>query len=69
MIKVKLLKFWIFYKRIKWIFFEKQAQYYKELVAGISNMGVNILLDPKNTMALERRFMNFDFSKIISLTF
>ncbi|EWS72560.1 hypothetical protein TTHERM_000630609 (macronuclear) [Tetrahymena thermophila SB210] len=46
-----------------------KAQYYKQIVSGVSNMFVDILVKPHSILGLNPKFMNFDFNSIISLNF
>ncbi|KAL4493335.1 hypothetical protein ABPG73_007142 [Tetrahymena malaccensis] len=46
-----------------------KAQYYKQTVQGVSNMGVKILIQPDHKLNLNPNLMNFDFNSIISLNF
>ncbi|KAL4511063.1 hypothetical protein ABPG73_008141 [Tetrahymena malaccensis] len=46
-----------------------KAQYYKQMVGGVSDMSVNISIQPGYLLNLNPNLMNFDFNKIISLTF
>ncbi|KAL4511061.1 hypothetical protein ABPG73_008139 [Tetrahymena malaccensis] len=46
-----------------------KAQYYKQMVSGVSDMSVNISIQPGYLLNLNPNLMNFDFNKIISLTF
>ncbi|EWS75587.1 transmembrane protein, putative (macronuclear) [Tetrahymena thermophila SB210] len=45
------------------------AQYYQQMINGVSNMGVDILIQPGSILDLNSNFMNFDFNSIISLNF
>ncbi|EAR87182.2 transmembrane protein, putative (macronuclear) [Tetrahymena thermophila SB210] len=46
-----------------------KAQYYKQMVNGVSDMSVNIVIQPGFLLNLNPNLMNFDFNKIIQLTF
>ncbi|EAR91473.2 transmembrane protein, putative (macronuclear) [Tetrahymena thermophila SB210] len=46
-----------------------KAQYYKQIVSGVSNMFVDILVVPNRILNLNSKLMNFDFNSIISLNF
>ncbi|EAR96614.2 transmembrane protein, putative (macronuclear) [Tetrahymena thermophila SB210] len=46
-----------------------KAQYYKQIVSGVSDMSVNIYINPDNEYNLNPNLMNFDFNSIISLFF
>ncbi|KAL4461937.1 hypothetical protein ABPG74_000782 [Tetrahymena malaccensis] len=46
-----------------------KAQYYKQIVNGVSNMNVEIFIQPDQVLNLNPNLMNFDFNSIISLNF
>ncbi|KAL4461591.1 hypothetical protein ABPG74_016215 [Tetrahymena malaccensis] len=46
-----------------------KAQYYKQIIVGVSNIGVDVLIEPGSILDLNKNFMNFDFNSIISLNF
>ncbi|KAL4477559.1 hypothetical protein ABPG74_002709 [Tetrahymena malaccensis] len=46
-----------------------KAQYYKQIVSGVSDMSVRIYITPDNEYNLNPNLMNFDFNSIISLFF
>ncbi|KAL4493336.1 hypothetical protein ABPG73_007143 [Tetrahymena malaccensis] len=46
-----------------------KAQYYKQMVNGVSDMSVEILIQPDQVLNLNPNLMNFDFNSIISLNF
>ncbi|EAR87179.2 transmembrane protein, putative (macronuclear) [Tetrahymena thermophila SB210] len=46
-----------------------KAQYYQQIINGVSNMDVNFSIEPGYFLNLNPNLMNFYFNKIISLTF
>ncbi|KAL4461594.1 hypothetical protein ABPG74_016218 [Tetrahymena malaccensis] len=46
-----------------------KAQYYKQIVYGVSDMSVEILINPGHMLKLNPNLMNFDFNSIISINF
>ncbi|KAL4493334.1 hypothetical protein ABPG73_007141 [Tetrahymena malaccensis] len=50
-------------------FLTAMIKYYKQVVSGVSNMFVDILVAPNKILDLNSKLMNFDFNSIISLNF